>query len=260
MVAEIEDLVERHQVSVISFYDDLFCANVPRLKEVLGLLQERRLLGRVKFTANARANIVTEELAGLLKAMNAVSINMGLESGNETTLRFLKDRVTLDQNRQAMEILRRHKLFVSGSFIIGSPQETEAQMMDTYRFLKKAPLAITEVYILRPYPGTPIWDYALQRGLVSNDMDWSRLTYDSVVDPERVISLSEHVSADRLCRIHRRFMRLTYRKILANILFHPYRVDLARVATRAALGIVTGTAKRLWRSAFGERKPADAPV
>ena len=247
VVAEIEELVARHHVTVISFYDDLFCANVPRLREIVRLLEERRLLGRIKFTANARANIVTDELAALLKAMNVASVNMGLESGNETTLSFLKDRVTLDQNRQAMAILRRHKLFVSGSFIVGSPQETREQMMDTYRFLKEAPVAMTEVYILRPYPGTPIWEYAVKRGLVSADMDWSRLTPGAVADPKRIINLSEHVSAEELLRIHRKFVRLTYRKILANILWHPYRADVARVA----LDIVATKAKSLWRSVVG---------
>lgn len=253
VVAEIEELIHRYGVSLISFYDDLFCANVPRLKEIARLLEERRLTGRVKFTCNARANIVTDELAEVLRAMNVASVNMGLESGCEETLQYLKDRVTMAQNREAMEILHRHGFFVSGSFIIGSPNETEAQMMETYAFLKRAPLAITDVNILIPYPGTPVWDYALGRGLVSNDMDWSRLTYGMVVDPKRLINLSEHLTADQLCRIHRKFLLLRYRKILSNIIFHPYRMDLVRTAGRVAAGAVTGLARRAWRVLAGRR-------
>jgi radical SAM superfamily enzyme YgiQ (UPF0313 family) len=259
VVAEIEELIHRYGVSLISFYDDLFCANVPRLKKIARLLEERRLLGRVKFTCNARANIVSEEMAEVLKAMNVVSVNMGLESGCEETLAFLKDRVTVEENREAIDILHRHRFFVSGSFIIGSPHETEDQMMETYAFLKQAPLAITDVNILIPYPGTPIWEYALGRGLVSNDMDWSRLTYGMVVDPKHLINLSEHLTTKELCRIHRKFLVLRYRKVLSNIIFHPYRMDLVRTAGRVAAGAVTGLSRCAWRAVFG-RKGAENGV
>jgi len=253
VVAEIEELIHRYGVSLISFYDDLFCANLPRLKEIARLMDERRLTGRVRFTCNARANIVTDEMAEVLRAMGVASVNMGLESGCEETLQYLKDRVTVEENREAIEILHRHGFFVSGSFIIGSPNETEAQMMETYAFLKQAPLAITDVNILIPYPGTPVWEYALERGLVSNDMDWSRLTYGMVVNPKRLINLSEHLTAEEVCRIHRKFLVLRYRKVLSNIIFHPYRVDLMRAAGRVVAGAVTGLARRAWRVLAGRR-------
>ena len=157
------------------------------------------------------------------------------------------------QNREAMEILHRHGFFVSGSFIIGSPNETRDQMMETYAFLQQAPLAITDVNILIPYPGTPVWEYALERGLVSTDMDWSRLTYGMVVAPKRLINLSEHLTAEELCRVHRKFLLLRYRKVLSNIIFHPYRVDLVRTAGRIAAGAVTGLARRAWQALSGRK-------
>ena len=251
VVAEIEELIEQHGVSVISFYDDLFCANLKRCMEIAALLDKRGLIGRAKFTCNARANLVTDELARVLKAMNVASVNMGLESGCETTLRFLKDHVTVEQNRQAVDILHRHGLFVSGSFVIGSPCETEAQMMETYKFLRKAPLAIADIYILTPYPGTPIWDYALRRGLVSLDMDWSRLAYVNKVDPGHTINLSQHLTTERLRAIHRKFLRLRCRKILSKILFHPYRNDLPGMASRALGGMVARKTRQIWQGLFG---------
>jgi radical SAM superfamily enzyme YgiQ (UPF0313 family) len=258
VVAELEELINRYDVSLISFYDDLFCANLPRLKEIARLMDERHLTGRVRFTCNARANIVSDEMADVLRAMNVASVNMGLESGCEETLQYLKDRVTVEQNREAIQILHRHGLFVSGSFIIGSPRETEAQMMETYEFLRKAPIAITDIYVLIPYPGTPVWDYALQRGLVATDMDWGRLTYVGSINPKTLINLSEQVSSERLCRIHRKFVRLGYRKILSNILFHPYRMDLFRTGVRMVRGAVVRRARRVWDRLSGGGSDASA--
>jgi len=258
VVAEMEELLERYDVSLISFYDDLFCANLARLKEIARLMDERHLTGRARFTCNARANIVSDEMAEVLRAMNVASVNMGLESGCEETLAFLKDRVTVEQNREAIETLRRHGFFVSGSFIIGSPHETEEQMMETYRFLKESPLAITDIYVLIPYPGTPVWDYALQRGLVAPDMDWSRLTYVGGINPKTLVNLSEHVSAERMCRIHRKFVRLGYRKILTSIPFHPYRIDLLRTGVRMVRGALRRRTRRVLGRLFGGGSDASA--
>ncbi len=258
VVEEIARLVDEHGVALISFYDDLFCADLGRLKAIAALLEERKLLGRVRFTCNARANLVTNELAELLKGMHVASVNMGLESGCPETLAQLKDGVTVEQNRAAVETLHRHGLFVSGSFIIGTPDETEARVRETWRFLKALPLAITDCYILLPYPGTPVWDEARARGLVGPNMDWSRLTYVGHPRPETLVNLSRHLSSERLCRLQRKFQRLGRRKILARILWHPYRMDLVRMGLNTVRGRVASGMARLRERLLG-RPASGAP-
>ena len=63
--------------------------------------------------------------------------------------------------------------------------------METIKFIKDNNIRHYDVNVLTPYPGTPVWDYALSRGLVSNDMDWARLDFH--IDAEPII-LSEHIS------------------------------------------------------------------
>lgn len=90
---------------------------------------------------------------------------------------------------------------------------------------------------------------------MSNGMDWSRLTYGMIVDPKRLINLSEHLSAEEVCRLHRKFLVLRYRKVLSNIIFHPYRMDLLRSAGRMASGMVSGAARQAWRALVGRKTP-----
>jgi hypothetical protein len=56
-----------------------------------------------------------------------------------------------------------------------------------------------------------------------------------------------------LCRVHRKFLVLRYRKVLSNIIFHPYRMDLVRAAGRVAAGAATGLARRAWRALSGRK-------
>ncbi|HOI53938.1 MAG TPA: radical SAM protein [Phycisphaerae bacterium] len=241
VVDEVEQLVRDHHVKVISFYDDLFVANLERLARIRDLLVERGLVGKVRFTCNARANIVTDRMCELLKAIGVASVNMGLESGCQKTLTYLKGgNVTVEQNREAIMTVRRHGMLAQGSFIIGAPDETREEIEETYQFIRRMPLSILDVYILRPYPGTPIWDYAVERGLASNDMQWGSITHRDRIDPERLINLSNHISSDEMARIYARFMRLRYWKILKGLVHHPYRMEIVSAGLRAVHAMVAG--------------------
>ncbi|MGB2753752.1 MAG: cobalamin-dependent protein [Phycisphaerae bacterium] len=82
----------------------------------------------------------------------------------------------------------------------------------------------------------------------------------SVIKPRNLINLSEHLSADRLCRVHRKFTRLRYRSILRNILFGLYRVDLLRTAIQMAVGAVSSAARRARRALSGRKRAEEAPA
>ncbi len=240
VVSEIEQLVVDHGVRVISFYDDLFIANRPRLDEIARLLHRRGLAGSVRFTCNARVNLVDDDLCRTLRRIGVVSVNLGLESGTDRVLSWLKGSgVTVEDNRRAIATIRRHGLLAQGSFIIGSPDETREEIEATYRFIREQPLSLVDVYVLRPYPGTPVWDEAVARGLASPTMDYGSITHRDVLDPDRLINLSRTIDSHEMKRIYARFMRLRYWKILKGLPRHPYRGEIVKAGLRtlrAALG------------------------
>lgn len=215
---------------LISFYDDLFIADIKRLAEIAGRIAASDLPQRVKFTCSVRANTVTEPAAALLKSMNVVSCGLGLESGNPEILTFLKGKgITVEHNRKAVEILKRQGIKANASFVIGSPHETVEQMMDTYRFIRDTPLDLVDIYVLTPFPGTPVWDLARERGLVSDDMDWSRLNVNWEVGGDRAILLSETVTREEMARMYARFRRLRFRKNIKAVWSHPLLRDLPAI-------------------------------
>ncbi len=229
VVEEVEHLVEKYGVNLISLHDDLFAANRKRMRELGVLFKERGLIGRVRFTLNARANIVNQELCDLMNEMGVVSVNMGLESGCQKTLDYLKGGVTVEQNWNAIQLLRRNKIFTSGSFIIGCPNETREDILETFRFFKKLPLAVTDVYILMPLPGTPVWYHALERGMVSNNMDWDQI---NIRFSEKSILMSEVMSYPELKQLYKAFLRERFLKLVKGIPQHPYAQDLPKLALK----------------------------
>jgi radical SAM superfamily enzyme YgiQ (UPF0313 family) len=229
VLEEIEELVE-HGTSTISFYDDLFVADLRRCAEIAEGVARRGLSRRVKFTCSCRANHVKEELMPLLQLMNVVSVGMGLESGSDRVLKRLKGGGTAAENAQAIEILKSHGIQANASFVIGEPEETLAEMRETYHFIRNSRLDFFDVYVLTPYPGTPVWEEAAARGLVSESMDWERLRLDFERQGEQALILNRQVSPQTLLRCYQSLQRLRFFRILRALPTSPWLADLPAVA------------------------------
>lgn len=229
---EIEFLYKNYHVKIISFFDDLFVANLERMKKLKDILEEKHLLGKIKYTTNCRANLVTVELARTLKSLGVVSVGLGLESGDEETLRFLKTgNVTVEQNHQAINIIKNEGIFANASFVIGSPDESEKQVMATYRFIKNSRLDLFDIYFLTPYPGTPVWDYSLKKGIISNDMkDWSRLDVNAYRDFDKVIFVSDKIAPARLVALYKKFRLLRLIRNSIKVWRHPLLHMVPKIA------------------------------
>jgi anaerobic magnesium-protoporphyrin IX monomethyl ester cyclase len=233
--SELESIVKTSGAKMISFYDDLFVADRKRLRDIAILVEQGGLSKKVKFTCSCRANLVTREVVADLKRMGVVSVGMGLESGNPRVLNYLKgNTVSVENNRRAIELLTSAGIKANASFVIGSPTETEEEMMETYDFIDKSKLSFVDVYVLTPYPGTPVWEYAKSRNLVSDHMDWDRLNVNFEVSHADAIILSETMGREKLCRIYRKFRRQRLIRNIRSLPGHPMLLDLPKVALRTA--------------------------
>ena len=233
VVNEIGVLVRDYKVKMISFFDDLFILHRQRMRDIVSLLEKRSLIGKVDFTCSCRANMVDDELAQILTRMGVVSVGIGFESGSDEILKYLKGKtVSVEHNKRAIDILKRNGIAVNGSFVIGSPGETKEQIMDTYNFIKNNNLDLFDIYLLTPYPGTPVWEYAKSRGIVSEPVfDWSRLNINTCqVSNKKIIILSEVLSKKQLLSLYRRFVYLRFWRNIQKVGHHPMRRDVPKMA------------------------------
>jgi len=69
-----------------------------------------------------------------------------------------------------------------------------------------------DIYVLTPFPGTPVWDYAIKKNLVSEDMNWDRLNVNFGANHKNAIILSEKLTKDEIYELF-----LLFAKIKRNI-------------------------------------------
>ena len=227
-VEEVAELAE-HGARLIRFNDDLFMSSRSRVEKIIADLQNRGLLGKIAFSCSLRANLVTKELAALLKRMNVASVTMGLESGCNRVLASLKGGVTVEQNEAAVNFLKDAGIQCNAFFVIGAPDETEDEIMQTYRFIKRSRLDFVNVYVLVPLPGTPIWDFATEKGLVSADMDWTLLNMNFEFNADRLVIVSQNLTRDEIKRLYGKFRRQRLYRILKALPRSPWLRDVPRV-------------------------------
>jgi len=246
VIKEIEELVNFHKVKLISFFDDLFIADKQRLKEIVNLINKKEINKKVKFTCSARANLITDEIAILLKEMGVQSVGLGLESGSNKTLKYLKGgNISVEDNKRAVAILKKHNIAANASFVIGSPKETENDILDTYNFIKNNPISLFDTYVLTPYPGTEIWQYAKQKKIVSDDMDWSKLNVNFGKNFDKAIILSEVLDREDVVKLYKKFQILRLFKNLKNVWFTPQVFDLPKMFFKVIGGYCVSIIKKI---------------
>jgi len=182
------------------------------------MADDLKINGKASFVCKVRANLVTEEVVKDLKKINVVEIGMGLESGCEETLDYLKGGVTIEDNRRAVDIIKKNNIMLNPTFIIGVPHESKDQIMQTFDFIKISKIDQFNVFTLTPLPGTPVWEYALEKGMVSNDMDWSKLALNPGFSNKNTINLSEHLTNEELNELLAIFEKERNKRYYKNLL------------------------------------------
>ncbi|MDP2689318.1 MAG: hypothetical protein Q8P48_04295, partial [Deltaproteobacteria bacterium] len=123
--------------------------------------------------------------------------------------------------------------------------ETKEEMMATYDFIKTVPLRNFNVYVMTPLPGTPIWDSAVEKGLISKDFDhWTSL--DAVhfsKHYKNAIIVSETMSREEIFKVYKKFQRLRYWVFFKNIHRHPFVKDVPKMALAVAREKLVGMVK-----------------
>lgn len=162
---EIDSIKEN--IAKIDFEDDNFALNRKRLEEFCRKKIERG--DKWKWNCYMRLDSMDDDIISLMKKAGCYCIFVGIESGNNEMLKFINKNITTDLIRKKINILKKHKVEVHGSIILGYPKETKKTLKQTIDFALFLPLDGITVNIFTPFPKTVLAEKAGSYGVVSND-------------------------------------------------------------------------------------------
>ena len=183
VVNELKYLIHEYDATSIYLLDDLFFADKKRFFSIAELLDKENLIDRFIFHGFITSNLARRDMLEVAKDIGFRSIRFGAETGSDWLLKEMKGKqASVENHQRCIDLCTEIGLEVRAAFMFGTPGETEADIRLTYEFIKrnKDILKIDGYYLTTPIPGTPYWDIAMQKGLVSEseDMDWNRLNID----------------------------------------------------------------------------------
>ena len=175
VVREMKYLYDKYDVSHFCFLDELFITSRNRLILFVAELRKQKLLGKITYhVGGIRANIVTEEIAALFRSSGCRYVGVGFESMTQVVLDELNKNVTVEDNIRCIEILQKYSIPVGINFIWGAPSDNKETLRQSVDFIKKYN-TYSELRTIRPitpYPGSELFDLAINRGLLSGPQDF----------------------------------------------------------------------------------------
>ena len=81
----------------------------------------------------------------------------------------MNKKVTTQQMQEAIKLNRKYGMMLPVSFIIGMPGENEQTCQETVDFCIKNKLPLKSIMFATPYPGTKIFDFAIDRRRIKKD-------------------------------------------------------------------------------------------
>jgi radical SAM superfamily enzyme YgiQ (UPF0313 family) len=162
---EIAEVLARHPVRGIEFYDETFTLDRNR---VFQFCERYAREVRLPFTVNARASRLDPELLRSLKAAGCTRVLIGIECGNPTLRRDLLRRPETDAEIiEAFAQARAAGLETHSYNMVGLPFETEADIRSTIALNRRCRPDYLAVSLFNAYPGTDLHRLCAENGWLS---------------------------------------------------------------------------------------------
>lgn len=180
IVDELEQLYHKG-VRYFKFVDDSFI-EPPRGAEWCNRFADeihKRGLD-IRFRITMRADRVSEESIAALCRAGCDSIVCGVENFNDEALRRMGKKADSRQNTEALDILKKHNIYVLHGFILFDYATTLVELRENYEVLKEYSWAICKGIFSEMYAatGTRYTELLRKKGLIYSDERYENYSYE----------------------------------------------------------------------------------
>ncbi|MBS7657083.1 cobalamin-dependent protein [Candidatus Bathyarchaeota archaeon] len=169
----------------IFFVDDNFTLNHKRVVDLCRRMREEKL--DIEWFCEGRVDQASYDTFREMVKAGCRIMYFGIESGAQKVLDYYDKRITPEQSKEAVEKARKAGFdVIAGSFILGAPNETKADIQETLGFIKRLNLDVPQINILSVVPGNAIWDELKEKQMFDEDKYWERGFWISDVCPNVV--------------------------------------------------------------------------
>ena len=105
IIAEIKECVEKYNIKNFLFWSDIFNINRDWTIDLCKKIIESGL--KITWSANTRANTMDDEMASYMYKSGCRLVSIGVESGSQEILDNIGKKITLDEIRNTVKVLKK---------------------------------------------------------------------------------------------------------------------------------------------------------
>lgn len=198
ILQEMRYINEHFKSDYFTFWDETFTINKKRIKEFCSKYDIP-----AKWRCDTRADAITDEMVQMMHSSGCGQMSLGIESGDNMILRYIKKGENTDDFFRAAEILNRYGIMWKAYMIIGFPKDTEETILKSIEFVKSLnPFRIT-LSFFTPYRGTDLYEETKAMGLITDNYDMSLFSHQSphnyfcpLIPKERYFEIRDLITED----------------------------------------------------------------
>ncbi|MDP2922714.1 MAG: radical SAM protein [Candidatus Omnitrophota bacterium] len=166
----IEELIwakQKYSPFYVAFVDECFGFDKDWTTKFLNLYREKINL---PFLASVHPNMVTPQLADLMRDANCAYVAMGVQSLNEDISKnVLRRAIKREKVAEAIKTIRSRNIILQCDHIFGIPGENQNDMLGALSFYNENRPSLVSTYWLAYYPKAYITQFAKEKGVLSED-------------------------------------------------------------------------------------------
>lgn len=168
---ELEFLVNRKNVNRIFLDDELFAYNSQRLYAFCERIQKFDIQWLVYLRVGQH---MTSNVLHRMKESGCIRIFYGFESGDDSVLRSMNKKITVQDIHETVQRTFDAGILCTGQFIFGDVAENKTTIENTFAFANsiKDKVIFMEYAMIRLYPGSALYNLAVQSGRITDTLDF----------------------------------------------------------------------------------------
>jgi anaerobic magnesium-protoporphyrin IX monomethyl ester cyclase len=202
VVDEIEGLVRDHDVGFFILADEEPTINRKKFIRFCELLIERGLNEKVKWGINTRVTDIyrDRELLHFYRKAGLVHVSLGTEAAAQLKLDRFNKETKVEENKEAIRLLRKADIFTEAQFIVGLDNETPETLEETFQMAWDWQPDLANWAMYTPWPFTPLFQELKDKVEV---FDFSK--YNFVTPIMAPAAMDRATLLDRVMHNYRRF-------------------------------------------------------
>jgi len=173
-LTELELIADRFNPGVYQIWDENFTASTHRLKEFCQLYK----LG-IPWMCDSRIDSLNEPKIELMKQSGCTQVAIGAESGCQRILNYLNKGIDRDKIKTTIDLLNKYQLKSKVYMIMGFPDETYADMIESIEFIKSCKPTSMVLSLFTPYNHTSLFNECRDKGLIDDTYNESEFSHQS---------------------------------------------------------------------------------